>query len=180
MPRIILCRTCQTIDVIPLWEGRPEDEAHDPILEYVVHQHNQKHGEGNADAAMMTVEDKYWDDPRTRSDILKRMEGKFVGFEPSLYDIRDTFAEDALRCYSHHHRPTAGCIDYHEPNKLLDAKLWHSVEDDKVDKSDHKKYDNLLPKRPVWLCDWCPVQSWVDTRINTQAHLYDKVPGEVD
>lgn len=175
MPRLLICKPCQSIEVMPLWEGPAELEADDPVLDYLVQQHVVRHGDMLSDAAvLMNVEDKYWDDLTVRDEILRGMNRRWVGFEPTAYHIMDTFSEDALRCYSKHHRPKEGCPDYHAPNKVLGSQLWHSEMDDMADKKVAKRFAKFAkdPDEIVYLCDWCPVQTWVQTKLNTKAGLY--------
>lgn len=179
MPRLLVCKECKTIEELPLWDGDPKDEPQDQLLDNLVRRHVQKHGETEDSAMLLNVPDEAWNDPNDQLRILTNLQERWTGFVPSAYHLMNTFAEDALRCYNKHHRPTGGCIDYCEPNKLLTSNLWHSEMDDFIDKSDRKKY-SLSGRTPVYLCQWCPVETWVTTKKRNEKHLYDRVPGEID
>jgi hypothetical protein len=177
MPRLLLCKNkdCQTLEELPIWTGPKEKEADDPLLNELVKRHLQRHGD-TSDAVLMTVEDSIWVDPAKRDGILKELSARNTGFSPEVYSIKNTFQEDALRCYSQHGRPKEGCIDYCNSNKLLTSDAWVSEEEKQLDKSDlmivkgHKK--ELEAQNPVYLCNYCPVQSWVTTKIRLEAGVY--------
>lgn len=149
--RLLLCRDCRTIEELPDYEG-PVD--HDVVLDHVVETHrfpNHEPHKGN----LLRVEKKWWDLPSARTQIMEEM-GLTAGLGGEWYATKKTFEEDALKCYSRHGRPTEGCIDYCDGNKRVGnpTKIgWQTG-----------------PK--VFVCQFCPVQVWVDTELAHKAGLY--------
>jgi hypothetical protein len=91
-----------------------------------------------------------------RDDVLKGLGERWTGFHPEFYATKDTYKEDAMRCYNLHRRPKGtDCIDYRDDNRKLTGKHWP---DD----------------RAVYFCDFCPVSSQVTTAIRAAAGMYKK------
>jgi hypothetical protein len=167
-----VCRECQTIDQLPLFDGPKELEAQDPLLDSVVRRHVQRHGDMRTDAAALLVADDskpcncelhksrgptFWEGHR--DDILKNLGERWTGFHPEFYATKDTFQEDAMRCYNIHRRPKGtDCIDYHDDSRRLTPANWKG--------------------REVYLCDFCPVSSTVTTAIRHAAGMYKRESGD--
>lgn len=188
MPRLLVCRECQTIETLPLYTGPKELEAQDPLLDGVVRRHVQKHGDIKPDNAALLVASE---DPcqcgekntvdlagRTRAhrsirgphtfweghkdDVLKGLQERWTGFHPEWYATKDTYQEDALRCYNLHRRPQgADCIDWHADYRRLTPANYHG-------------------DQHVYLCDFCPVASSVKTAQRLVLGAYDRQPFEID
>jgi hypothetical protein len=172
VPRLLVCRECRTIDELPLYDGPKELEARDPILDNVVRRHVQKHGDLSTEAAALLVAPEdvcncakcrgqatFWQGHR--DDVLKGLGERWTGFHPEHYATFDTYREDALRCYSLHRRPKGtDCIDYQVDNRRLTPEAWKG--------------------REVFLCDFCPVNSAVETAKRHRLGLYRRQPGEID
>jgi hypothetical protein len=96
-----------------------------------------------------------------KDDILKGLKERWTGFHPEFYATKDTYREDALRCYKAHRRPKGtDCVDWRADTKRLTPEGWRG--------------------REVYLCDFCPVFSTVMTEIRHRRGAYKKEPGEVD
>jgi hypothetical protein len=83
------------------------------------------------------------------------MGGK-TGFDPQYYEDKNTYVEDAAKCFTAHRRQIP-CIDWHSDKKRIGnpTKLgWEAG-----------------PK--VYLCDFCVVRSSVDTEKRHQAGEYE-------
>jgi hypothetical protein len=174
MPRLLVCRECQTIETFPLWQGAPEEEARDPMLDGLVQRHVQKHGDMRPDAAALLVASEdfctcptckgdkgtFWDMHQT--EVLKGLRERWTGFDPEYYAQIDTFKVDAGRCWSLHRQPKGtDCIDWLDDRKRLTPKNWPQ------DKS-------------VYLCHFCPVASQVVTAKRHARGMYKRQPGEED
>ena len=94
-----------------------------------------------------------------RDDILGGLKERWTGFHPEFYATKDTYLEDAMRCYNLHRRPTT-CIDWHDDGRRVTPASWKG--------------------REVYLCDFCPVASAVTTAQRMALKMYDREPGEVD
>src|SRR4029077_12640725 len=156
MPRLLVCRECKTIETLPLFDGPPELESRDPILDNVVRRHVQKHGDISPEGAALLVasadvlycEEKTTVDltgavrghrPSNRGrhtfweghqdDILKGLKERWTGFDPEFYALKDTYVEDAGYCFNRPRRPQgADCIDYHNDSKRLTPAAWKGRE----------------------------------------------------
>ena len=170
MPRLLICTECQTIEEFPLWEGPPADEATDPLLNDLVHRHQQVHGSEKPSANLLSVDEEpctckgcrgqqtKWQGHKT--EILGQLQERWTGFHPEFYATKDTFSEDALKCYSRHSRPKDGCIDWRDDKKRLTPRDW---------KHNH-----------VYLCDFCPCSTYYTTKLRMARGAYDKEPGETE
>ena len=171
--RLVYCSHCRSLDEAPEL-GRPlESKEPDPIIEAIVFKHNQRdpmaHGGRDLQASPMRiaqVDDEVWANEDDRQAIIAKIneENKRVGYDAWVYESHSTFAEDALRCYSQHHRPTQGCIDYRDPSKRIGRPT--GVGKDVI------KDNYTHGARDPHLCDWCPVNSWVETQVNHRRGLY--------
>jgi hypothetical protein len=119
----------------------------------VVRKHVQKHGDTREDCALLlNVEDKDWENNKDK--ILANLQQRWTGFHPEFYATKDTFQEDAMKCYNRHGRPKgADCIDFCDDSKRLTPSDW--------------------PKNHVYLCHFCPVASSVTTAIRLSKGMYD-------
>lgn len=158
--RLLVCRMCSTIEELPDYAG---PEGGDHLLEKIVERHRVSCGAatvGGSDPDMAVqherfmarVETKHWKNPKHRKDIIQRLSGTGTGFSAEVYAVRNTYAEDALKCYSKHNRPKMGCIDWHDHSKVITNDL--------LTPDDLKQMKNAGVKRSKnYLCDFCPVAS---------------------
>jgi hypothetical protein len=166
MPRLLVCRECRTIEQLPLYDGPPQLEAQDPLLDNLVRRHVQTHGDISPDSAALLVASEdacncvkcrgrgptFWD--AHRDEVLGGLRERWTGFHPEWYATKDTYAEDAMRCYNLHRRPKGtDCIDYRDDNRKLTSKNWPA-------------------DKAVYLCNFCPVESQVTTAIRAAAGMY--------
>jgi hypothetical protein len=178
---------CKTIETLPLYDGPPQLEAQDPILDNVVRRHVQKHGDINPEGAALLVASEdpcncgekttfdvrgrrlapsrvrghhtFWEGHR--DEILKGLRERWTGFDPWVYAEISTFKEDAMRCFNLHRRPQGtDCIDYQTDSRRITPHDWKG--------------------RNVYLCEFCPVNSAVETAKRHLAGMYKRQPGEVD
>lgn len=172
MPRLLVCRECRVIEVLPLYDGPPELEHQDPILTNLVRRHVGIHGDARPDAAaLLVVDEKPCHCPKCRGfqnkweghrdEILKGLGERWTGMHPEWYATKDTYKEDAMRCYNLHRRPQGtDCIDFQTDPKRLTPEHWKG--------------------RHVYLCHFCPVSTAVITAKRWKAGMYKKQPGETD
>jgi len=168
--RLLYCAHCRTLEEVPDYHG---EEEPDPLIEELVRQHNVRdpmaHGGASLTRSPMrvaVVEDKDWE--HHREAIIKRLNEsmKEVGFAPWVNEAMNTYAEDALKCYSVHHRPKEGCIDYWSDTKRIGRP---TLEGRKAVKEGYR-----IGEQDPHLCQWCPVHSFVQTQKNWKAGLYKK------
>jgi len=188
MPRLLVCRECKTIEQLPLYDGPPELEAQDPILDGLVRRHVQAHGDIKPDMAALLVASEepctcgerprvdvngrilpgnawirgnhtFWEGHK--DEVLKGLKERWTGFDPEFYATKDTYREDAMRCFNLHRRPQGtDCIDWQADNRRLTPSGWK--------------------KNHVYLCHFCPVASSVATAKRLARGMYNREPGEVD
>lgn len=162
--RLLYCSVCKTIEELPPFEGRPENDV---LLEISVQRHetNGLRHTGH----LFNVALKLWSSPRVREQIIKQIKGGSEGlneFDPTYYASKSTFGEDALKCYSLHLRPKGACPDWRDERKRL-------VPDTRAERRDlgmPTLKETGGPK--VYLCDFCPVKSFYMTKNNEQKGLY--------
>lgn len=181
--RLLLCRRCETVEELPDYAG-PADE--DFLLQHVVARH-QRCTPGGAqvggqdptealqgDRALARVERKHWNAPETRQQILAQLGVAATGFEQKFYDVRNTFQEDALKCYAKHMRPKDGCIDYKEQAyEVGNALLTEDERKARTQSGLLLRHDKQTQKK-VYLCDFCPVKSKVQEKVFKKRGLYKK------
>ena len=163
--RIFYCWNCKTIDELPDFEGRPED---DDLLAILVERHQSAgvpHG-----CTPFRIGVKLWSVERIRNQIIQQIRSQTNGgldeLDPTYYSTRSMFYEDAMKCYSAHLRPKAGCPDWKSESKRL-------VPNTAVER---KEAGLVAPEKSnatkVYLCDFCPVKSHVMTQQRAAAGMY--------
>lgn len=166
--RILICKDCKSIQPLPDFGGRPE---HDETLIARVAEHQHPGPAPTRGHAMELgrVSEVSWNNPEKRKQMLDEI-GKNVGLGSGeglgseLYDLKSTFAEDAMRCWRFKHGRTSNCDDYkHDKMKLL------------PDSRAERKDLGLDPKdRPVqYLCQYCPMESVIQQKRNEKKGLYN-------
>lgn len=138
------------MEELPFFRGNPEDDVLlDDLTSRHVFPNNERHF-----GHLFDVEEFRWRNPEVRRQILEQIGGR-TGFDPQYYEDKNTYVEDAVKCFDAHRR-TIPCIDWHSDKKRIGnpTKLgWESG-----------------PK--VYLCDFCPVRSTVDTSKRAKRGLY--------
>lgn len=158
--RLLICRTCNTIDPLPDWDG-PVD--YDDTLMSRVGMHQFDGTTRGHDLDLGRVSEQSWNEPTRRADILKEIAknvggpGGSDGLGQAFYDVKNTFQEDAMRCWRVEHSRTTNCGDYMSPKKLL-------LSDTRAE----RKAEGLDPKARgrTYLCKFCPYESVVQNRKN--------------
>jgi hypothetical protein len=160
--RLLQCMTCTTLEVLPDYEGRPEDDV---LLNVLISRHRYPDGNEHF-GALHRVEEKHWANADHRKEIEKRIseasQNGTTGFAPSYYHAKDTFKEDAMTCWKQHNR-APGCNDYKSEKKLLKPDT----------KQDRKEVGLGEARTKVYLCDFCPVKSLVQEAHFKKLGLYN-------
>jgi hypothetical protein len=110
-----------------------------------------------------------WINPDYRKGILQQMWGEDTGYPPEFYAAKDTFREDAGHCYNSHGRPgdpdkgPHACIDYQSSSKQLTDEGWKA-----------RGEIQGMPRRDIFLCDFCPFHQVVVMRKRAERGEYDK------
>ena len=169
--RLLCCAACKTAEVVDDYTGSLEV---DPLVERLVMQHTERDPMAHGGSQLRTspfrlakgISENRWQIPEEREKILAAVnqENKRVGFDLWVAEALDTYGEDALRCYRDHHRPKEGCIDWRDDSKRIGRPTNLGR---KAVKDNYR-----LGETDPFLCDWCPVRSWVDTQVRFKAGLY--------
>lgn len=147
--RLVVCKDCKSIEELPPYGG---PVTKDILLEDTLSRHMTEWS--THEVALIKVPESYWKNDKVRDRIVKQIsQGGSKGIEElegaeDYYGTRDTYREDALKCFDRHQRPKAGCIDYQNPDKRIGnptSEGWKTG-----------------PR--VYACNFCPVQSWVDVK----------------
>lgn len=161
--RLLRCDLCHTVEPLPDYDGPPE---HDEVLAHLVAtRHTERDGTLHI-GKLLRVDKRHWDSPSTRDAIVARIreESGHTGLDPVFYATRDTYAEDALNCWSAHHRNPA-CNDYKSDRK----KLTPATQAERRELG-MAKFRSSLSR---YLCEFCPVHSLVVEAARRKAGLYD-------
>ncbi|MGW0626182.1 hypothetical protein [Streptomyces sp. NPDC002758] len=155
--RLLLCKTCGSLEELPDYEGDP---SRDWLLEALV----KKHPDHIAHP-MLRVEKKHWDSPSTRDTIIAKIRENtgHTGFDPAFYNAKNTFQEDAHACWAKHLR-NPGCNDYKTASKRLTPD---TAAERKA--AGMPKYTSAQDR---YLCEFCPVHSLVVTAARRKAGMY--------
>lgn len=150
MPRLVQCMTCLVLEKIPdrPTSIRPEDDV---LLDDVCERHKFPNGDPHI-GNLYSVDDATWNSLEARTLIEKEIWKD----QAEQAATRDTFAEDALKCFSKHHRPEF-CIDWMNDKKRIGNPTKQGWKEGKV---------------RVYLCHFCPCASNVRTEINRRKGLY--------
>lgn len=153
--RLLICHTCRSIQEIPDFQGRPEDDV---LLEHLLVAHRFPDGNEHF-GKLAEVLRADWEDSVRKAAIIEQIKaavGGTTGMPSEWYATKDTYAEDALKCYAKHGRPKEGCIDYCDSSKRIQNPSRAGWEGG--------------PR--VWLCNFCPVESYIQMRENHLAGMY--------
>lgn len=157
--RLLHCSVCDSIEELPLYDGPPEQ---DHLLQILVDQHQFPSGEPHV-GRLFRLPQLQWENPTARKQIIEQIKGGGSAgideFDPEFYATRNTFSEDAMKCYNAHLRPTDGCPDYNTPPKRL-------LPNTKADRKELGLVDPAnAPGPKTYLCQFCPVHSVVTTKM---------------
>jgi len=147
--RLLRCVDCKSIDELPPYSG---PAGQDVLLDNLLQSKHIYASGTTHEVTLLTMSAKLWNDKTIQPRIVKQLSaGGSQGLDEldaDYYATRNTYQEDALACFSRHARPKEGCIDYENPDKRIGNPTkegWQSG-----------------PR--VYLCNFCPVQSWVDKK----------------
>lgn len=157
--RVLYCMVCQSMEELPLYDGDPDN---DHLLQILVEKHVFPSGEPHK-GHLFRVPQLMWEREDARKKIIEQIKGGgskgLDEFDADFYATKDTFKEDAMKCYNAHLRPTDGCPDYNSASKRLLPNT--KAERKEVGLPDPAK----APGPKNYLCQFCPVHSIVTTKM---------------
>lgn len=146
MARLLQCLDCLTLEKLPDYDGPHEIDG---ALQHALKPHRFPDGQPHTGNLAVGIPDEALENMAAREQIEKEMWGAKAEFA----SFKDTLVEDAGKCYNGHGRPKLGCIDFQDDKKRLGNAQTKSKAAGKV-----------------YLCDFCPVKSFVTSQI-MQAQL---------
>ncbi len=162
--RLLFCFNCTSIEELPNFEGRPEN---DTLLTITLEKH---HSAGVPHTGhLFTVPLRLWTSEASRNEIIKQIKvgsGGISELDPDFYETKSQFGEDAMACFAAHQRPKGQCPDYKSDKKVLQPKTNEA----------RKELGMPLLKDvggpKMFLCDFCPVKSFNMQKAREAAGAY--------
>jgi hypothetical protein len=140
--RLLVCKTCRTIDELP----PAEEDPGDVLLTITADRHGELHY-----GRLWNVPKAIWMTKELKEDVVKQLSGEDgAGLGLPFYNTRMQFAEDAMTCYSLHNRPKGQCFDYKSEKKKLSAGTEQMRKSEKL---------GAYSGPTIYLCDFCPVKA---------------------
>jgi hypothetical protein len=166
--RLLVCSVCNSVDPLPFYDGPNE---YDVTGQARAQEH--RHPDGRFHKFIVgTVSEKSWDNPRVRSEILSKISeetglapGEGSGFGQQFYNVKSTFAEDAMKCWRIDHNRTTDCQDFRSDKKRL---ISLEIQKDRRSEGLPSKAKDLWGNH--WLCNYCPYQSHLQSKINKEKY----------
>jgi hypothetical protein len=157
--RLLVCRTCKTIDELPSADQDPGNV----LLEITVERHGEDHI-----GLIYNVPAVIWMSEQMRPQVIQQIQGGGSSgldvFGTQFYATRMQFGDDAMACYKQHNSPQGQCPDYKSEKKVLKPKTEKERRDAGL---------STAPSGPkVYLCDFCPVKSYNMKKHNEAKGLY--------
>lgn len=156
--RLLVCRTCKTIDELP----SAEEDPGNILLEITVERHGEDHT-----GLLYNVPKVIWMSEKMKPEVIKQITGGSSGldvFGTQFYQTRMQFGEDAMTCYAQHNRPKGQCPDYKSSKKELKPGTARERRLEGLGESTGPK---------VYLCDFCPVKTYNQKRAFEAKGLYE-------
>lgn len=156
--RLLVCRTCKTIDELP----PASEDPNNVLLQITVERHGEDHI-----GLLYNVPAIIWMSEKMRPAVIEQIQGGSTGldvFGTNFYATRMQFGEDAMACYSQHNKPKGQCPDYKSEKKVLKPGTARDRRDAGLSSE---------PSGPkIYLCDFCPVKSFNMQKRNETKGLY--------
>lgn len=164
--RLMVCPVCKSIDPLPMYDG-PDEYDETGQAKATMHMF----GDGRFHPFIVgTVSEKSWENPRTRSEIVKKVSsevspGEGVGLGDELYDVRSNYSEEAMKCWRIEHNRTKDCGDWKIERKRL---IPHTQAERKAEGMPHRARDI---QSKTYLCDFCVMRSVKQNKVNDAKGL---------
>lgn len=144
--RLWVCRECKSIEELPPYDGDPRNDI---LLEEIASRHMTEWR--THECSLVKVPENYWKTEKIRDQIVKQLsQGGSKGLaeiDEDYYATKDTYREDALKCFDAHHRPKgADCIDWKDSSKRIG----------------NPTREGWKTGAKVYLCHFCPVRAQVE------------------
>jgi hypothetical protein len=161
--RVLFCAYCKTIDEIPDYVGRDENDV---LLQDVLERHARAHSHALEGKVFLRgrIAQKAWSDRSARRKIIENVwsilgvKQSNLGLGDEFYASRSTFTEDAVKCHIRHSR-SIPCLDWMNDSKRIGNPTKQGWREGQV---------------RVYLCHFCPVASHVMEAKHKAEGMFDK------
>lgn len=165
--RLLHCMVCSTIEELPPFQGRPEN---DHLLAIACEKHRFPSGEEHK-GLLFVVPVLAWSKKEAREDIIRQIKGGgskgLAEIDAKFYDTKSTFHEDAMTCWKKRNSPQDSCDDYESSSK----RLLPDTAQERKELGLTSLKDAPGPKN--YLCHFCPIHSKVVQRKRQLLGLYN-------
>lgn len=163
--RLLHCEECRSLEELPDFDGPPE---HDQVLEAAIRKHETPSGQRHI-GKLFDVDVLVWSNEEARRAIIKQIKGGgsagLAEFDATFYDTRNTFFDDAMKCYNQHLRPKGACPDWMSDSKIL-------LPDTKAErKAEGLVAPSKAPGPKVKLCRFCPASRYMAKKAQDAAGI---------
>jgi len=160
--RLVVCRTCKSIEEIPDFQGPLKD---DTLLDIVASRHEYAEGFPHEGLKLFDVEERHWRDTHKREKIVEKIKERVgMGLGDEFYTIKATFKEDAFACWKRRNR-TRNCEDF-KSDKMRLVPNTHA---------ERKELGLPKPTSNRYLCEFCPYFSIAMQRMRAKRGDYHYV-----
>ena len=159
--RLMVCRTCKSIDELPPYDGPPEGDV---LLQMTVERHGETHV-----GLLINVGAIHWNSKTMKAAIIDQIQQGSSGldvFGTQFYDTKMQFAEDAMTCWAEHNRPKGQCPDFRSDKKRLLPKTAAERKDAGLESPTESSATR------IFLCDFCPVRVFNERKARESKGLY--------
>ena len=168
--RLLVCHTCKSITPIPDHGGNGDDDM--LVSRVLEHQHDPTNIGGGRitlnphEMILCRAPESIWN--THRKELIAEIHKHTVGAGEAeglgeLYDVRENFMEDAMKCWRFEHGRTDNCGDYMSDSKVLLADSKAERKELGLDPADRPRQ---------FLCQYCPYHSVVMQRKRRKAGHY--------
>jgi hypothetical protein len=153
--RVMVCPVCKTIDPLPFYDG-PDQYDDTGQAKATLHMYSDDRFHP---FIVGTVSEVSWNNPRLRPEIVRKVTeelspaGEGEGLGQEYYDVKNTFAEDAMTCWRVAHARTKDCGDWKTDKMKL---IPHTQAERKAEGLPHRARDI---NSQMYLCDFCVMKS---------------------
>ena len=172
---LLVCKSCKTIEELPFDTSAPYiqdgvtkfDQRNNPWLQEATYPHDQKGCLG----MLADVDKFFWMSPKGRQSSVDGIKKQLLdgggaeglaAIQDDIYNIKSTFQDDAQTCFTLHNRPKGQCGDWMTDSRKLMPKTSGDRKAAGLGKFNSKTY----------LCHYCPVAVYNQTRLNQERGLY--------
>ena len=159
--RLMVCRTCKSIDELPPYSGPPEGDV---LLQMTIERHGEEHV-----GLLINVGAIHWHSKTMRAAIIEQIQQGSSGldvFGTAFYDTKMQFAEDAMTCFAAHNRPVGQCPEFRSEKKRL---LPKTAQERKEAGLENPTESNATR---IYLCDFCPVRVYNERKSREEKGMY--------